>query len=169
MVMIAVAAVIKNPLAGCGFVENLGPEIRKVAPVLGELLTTMILERAGADEVAEGYGESVIAGVDGEVEHTSALIPTPRFANHYRTAASAKSYLSFCNTRRGASALIMIPLMDKNDEGRHSNYLTIHFAISYQRPVQLTCAQLLVVIEVTVLGSFAKKFHALQQASTISS
>ena len=24
----------------------------------------------------------------------------------------------------------MIPLMDKNDEGRHSNYLTIHFAIS---------------------------------------
>ena len=39
----------------------------------------------------------------------------------------------------------------------------------YQRPVQLTCAQLLVVIEVTVLGSFAKKFHALQQASTISS
>ena len=50
-----------------------------------------------------------------------------------------------------------------------------HFAIftgvamEYQRPVQLTCAQLLVVIEVTVLGSFAKKFHALQQASTISS
>ena len=40
---------------------------------------------------------------------------------------------------------------------------------SYQRPVQLTCAQLLVVIEVTVLGSLAKKFHALQQASTMSS
>ena len=40
---------------------------------------------------------------------------------------------------------------------------------SYQRRVQLTCAQLLVVIEVTVLGSFAKKFHALQQASTMSS
>ena len=40
---------------------------------------------------------------------------------------------------------------------------------SYQRPVQLTCAQLLVVIEVTVLGSFAKKFQALQQASRMSS
>ena len=71
--MIAAAAVIKNPLAGRGFVENLGPEICKVAPVLGELLTTRILERAGAGEMVEGYGESVIAGVDGEAEHTPPL------------------------------------------------------------------------------------------------
>ena len=39
----------------------------------------------------------------------------------------------------------------------------------YQRPVQLTCAQLLVVIEVTVLGSLAKRFQAVQQASTLAS
>ena len=40
---------------------------------------------------------------------------------------------------------------------------------SYQRPVQLTCARLLVVITGTVLGSLAKKFHALQQAPKMSS
>ena len=129
LVMIAAAAVIKNPWAGRGFVEDLGPEIREVAPVLGELLTAMILERAGSGEVVEGYGKSAVVGLDGEVEHASALIHTLRFGNHYRTAVGAKSYLSFCNTRGGANAPIMIPLMDKNDGGRRSHYLTIHFAI----------------------------------------
>ena len=52
---------------------------------------------------------------------------------------------------------------------KNADFLFRSEMVSYQRPVQLTCAQLLVVIEVTVLGSFAKKFHALQQASTISS
>lgn len=129
LVMIAAAAVVRNPWAGRGFVEDLGPEIREVAPVLGKLLTAMILERAGSGEVVEGYGKSAVVGLDGEVEHASALIHTLRFGNHYRTAVGAKSYLSFCNTRGGANAPIMIPLMDKNDGGRRSHYLTIHFAI----------------------------------------
>jgi len=36
-----------------------------------------------------------------------------------------------------------------------------------QRPFQLTCARAREVIEVTVLGSLAKRFHAAQQASTM--
>ncbi len=127
--LIAAAAVIKNPWAGRGFVENLKPEIHAVAPVLGELLTGMILEAAGGGDKVEGYGKSAVVGLDGEVEHASALIHTLRFGNHYRTAVGAKSYLSFCNTRGGANAPVMIPLMDKNDEGRRSHYLTINFAI----------------------------------------
>ena len=39
----------------------------------------------------------------------------------------------------------------------------------YQRPFQLTCAHDRSVIEVTVLGSLAKRFHAVQQASRIAS
>lgn len=39
----------------------------------------------------------------------------------------------------------------------------------YQRPFQLTCAQVREVMEVMAAGSFAKKFQALQQASTMSS
>jgi hypothetical protein len=38
-----------------------------------------------------------------------------------------------------------------------------------QRPFQLTCAHDRSVIEVTVLGSLAKRFHAVQQASRIAS
>jgi Amino acid synthesis len=127
--LIAAAAVVKNPWAGRGFVENLKPEIHDVAPELGALLTAMILEAAGSGAAVEGYGKAAVVGLDGELEHASALIHTLRFGNHYRTAVAAKSYLSFTNIRGGANTPIMIPLMDKNDEGRRSHYLTIHFAM----------------------------------------
>ena len=127
--LIAAMAVVKNPWAGHGFVEDLRPEVHAVAPVLGELLTRMILDTAGSGDVVEGYGKSAVVGLDGELEHASALIHTLRFGNHYRTAVGAKSYLAFCNTRGPANAPVMIPLMDKNDEGRRSHYLTIQCAI----------------------------------------
>ncbi len=127
--LIAAAAVVKNPWAGRGFVENLKTEIHDVAPELGALLTGMIIEAAGSGEVIEGYGKAAIVGLDGEVEHASALIHTLRFGNHYRTAVGAKTYLAFTNIRGGANTPVMIPLMDKADEGRRSHYLTVHFAI----------------------------------------
>lgn len=122
-------AVIKNPWAGQGFVEDLKPEIHAAAPVLGALLTKMILDALGSGEMVEAYGKSAVVGLDGEIEHASALIHTLRFGNHYRQAVGAKSYLAFCNTRGPANAPVMIPLMDKNDEGRRSHYLTIQTAV----------------------------------------
>ncbi|MGN8024171.1 amino acid synthesis family protein [Phyllobacterium sp. 22229] len=127
--LIAALAVVKNPWTGRGFVDDLKPEIHAVAPVLGELLTKMIIDTVGSGEAVEAYGKSAVVGLDGEIEHGSALIHTLRFGNHYRTAVGAKSYLAFCNTRGPANAPIMIPLMDKNDEGRRSHYLTIQCAI----------------------------------------
>ena len=127
--LIAAMAVVKNPWAGRGYVEDLKPEIHAVAPELGALLTRMIIETAGSGDTVEAYGKSAVVGLDGEVEHASALIHTLRFGNHYRTAVGAKSYLAFCNTRGPANAPVMIPLMDKNDEGRRSHYLTIQCAI----------------------------------------
>ena len=123
------AAVVTNPWAGRGYVEDLRPEIHAAAPVLGELLTKMIIDAVGSGAAVEGYGKAAVVGLDGELEHASALIHTLRFGNHYREAVGAKSYLAFCNTRGGANAPIMIPLMDKNDEGRRSHYLTIQTAI----------------------------------------
>ncbi|MBB5574919.1 MULTISPECIES: amino acid synthesis family protein [Rhizobium] len=122
-------AVVKNPWAGRGFVEDLKPEIHAVAPILGELLTKMLIEAVGSGDAVEAYGKCAVVGLDGELEHASALIHTLRFGNHYRHAVGAKSYLAFCNTRGPANAPIMIPLMDKNDEGRRSHYLTIQTAI----------------------------------------
>lgn len=127
--MFAVAAVITNPWAGRGFVEDLKPEIQAFGPVLGEELTHRICAIAGSGDKIEGYGKAAVVGLAGEVEHASGLIHTLRFGNFYREAVGAKSYLSFTNTRGAANAPIMIPLMDKNDAGRRSHYLTIQFSI----------------------------------------
>ncbi|MFT5598430.1 MAG: hypothetical protein ACI9YO_002796 [Gammaproteobacteria bacterium] len=130
LILIAALAVIKNPWAGQGFVENLRPAIQDCAPGLGAMLTEMILEAAGGGDKVEGYGKTAIVGMNGEIEHASALIHTLRFGNHYRDAVGAKSYLTFCNTRGPANAPVMIPLMDKNDGGRRSHYLTIQLAVA---------------------------------------
>ncbi|MFO1149529.1 MAG: amino acid synthesis family protein [Alsobacter sp.] len=130
LVLHAALAVVRNPWVGRGFVEDLKPEIHAIAPVLGELLTGMILASVGSGELVEGYGKSAVVGLSGEIEHASALIHTLRFGNHYRKAVGAKSYLAFCNTRGPGGAPVMIPLMDKNDEGRRSHYLTIQTSIA---------------------------------------
>jgi hypothetical protein len=127
--LFAAAAVLRNPWAGRGFVEDLRPEIHAVAPLLGELLTDRILAIAGSGEAVEGYGKAAIVGTSGEIEHASALIHTLRFGNRFRRAVGAKSYLSFTNTRGGPNAPVVIPLMHKLDEGMRSHYLTIQFAI----------------------------------------
>ena len=133
LILIAAVAVIKNPWFDFKnpnqFIEDLKPGILDVAPGLGEMLTSMIIKEAGSGANIEGYGKSAVVGLNGEIEHASAIIHTLRFGNFYREAVGAKSYLSFCNTRGGANAPIMIPLMDKNDAGRRSHYLTISLSI----------------------------------------
>ena len=127
--LFAVAAVLKHPWAG-KFVEDLKPEIQAYGPILGEMMTERMLKLAGSGDAIEAYGKAAVVGLNGEIEHASALIHTLRFGNFYREAVGAKSYLAFTNTRAGANAPILVPLMDKNDAGRRSHYLTIQFAIS---------------------------------------
>lgn len=127
--LIGVAAVVKNPWAGRGYVEDLAPEINRIAPVLGKLLTDQIIALAGSGDAIEAYGKAAVAGTDAELEHGSALIHTLRFGNFYREAVGAKTYLGFTNSRGPANTQIQIPLMDKHDAGRRSHYLTIQFSI----------------------------------------
>jgi len=127
--MFAVAAVVKNPWAG-RFVDDLKPEIQAYGPVLGALITRRMIALAGSGDAIAAYGKAAVVGLNGEIEHASGLIHTLRFGNHYRAAVQAKSYLAFTNTRGPANAPIMVPLMDKNDVGRRSHYLTVQFAIA---------------------------------------
>ncbi|HEX7932545.1 MAG TPA: amino acid synthesis family protein [Paraburkholderia sp.] len=127
--LIGAAAVLRNPWAGRGFVEDLKPEIHGLAPQLGEMLTAQMLQVAGSGEAIEGYGKASVVGTSGEIEHASALIHTLRFGNLYRNAVGAKSYLSFTNLRGGPNCPITIPLMHKHDEGMRSHYLTVQFSI----------------------------------------
>ena len=122
--MLGVAAIVANPWHGRGFVEDLTPEVRRHAPVLGELLTREIIARLGSGDAVQAYGKAAVVGMGGEIEHASALIHTLYFGNHYREAVGAKSYLSFTNTRGAPGCSIQIPMMEKHDEGARSHYLT---------------------------------------------
>ncbi|ASP36908.1 amino acid synthesis family protein [Labrenzia sp. VG12] len=126
--MFGVAAIVRNPWSG-RFVEDLKPEISTYGPELGALLTERMLRLGGNGEAIEAYGKAAVVGLDGEIEHASALIHTLRFGNHFREAVGAKSYLAFTNTRGPANAPVSIPLMDKNDAGRRSHYLTLQFSV----------------------------------------
>ena len=100
--MFAVAAIVRNPWAG-RFIEDLKPEIIAYGPILGQQLTDRMISLAGSGDAIEAYGKSGVVGLDGEIEHASALIHTLRFGNFYREAVGAKSYLAFANTRGGAT------------------------------------------------------------------
>ena len=128
--MFAVAAVLTNPWYGESFIEDLKPEIHRLGPELGELLTGEIITMAGSGDLIEAYGKAAVVGAGGEVEHASALIHTLRFGNFFRKAVGAKSYLSFTNTRSGPGGAIMIPMMHKLDAGMRSHYLTLQFDIA---------------------------------------
>ncbi|WP_317057417.1 amino acid synthesis family protein [Roseovarius rhodophyticola] len=125
--LIAAIAIIRNPWFGRGHVEDMGPEIREHGPVLGKLLTEMIMQATGG--AVEGYGKASVVGMGGEQEHGQGLTHTLWFGNQYRDAVKAKSYMVFANTRGGAGTSLVIPLMDKDDGGRRSHYQTIHASV----------------------------------------
>ena len=139
--VIGVAAVLENPWKGGKFVDDLQPEIRRIAPVMGKALTDRLLSLVGSGEKIEAYGKAALAGSSCEIEHASAIIHTLQFGNFYREAVGAKSYLGFTNTRGPANTQINIPLMDKHDTGRRSHYLTVQFSI-YDAPDvnEIVCA-----------------------------
>jgi hypothetical protein len=139
--IIGVAAVLSNPWKGQGFVEDLQPEIKRIAPVMGKALTNRLISMVGSGEKIEAYGKAALAGTSCEIEHASAIIHTLQFGNFYREAVGAKSYLGFTNTRGPANTQIQIPLMDKHDTGRRSHYLTVQFSI-YDAPDvdEIVCA-----------------------------
>lgn len=127
--MIGVAAVIKNPWAGRGFVEDLKPEIMANCSELGALIVEKLTAAIGGADKIEAYGKAAVVGADGEIEHASAVIHTLRFGNHYREAVKAKSYLSFTNKRGAPGTSIQVPMMHKDDEGFRSHYITLEMKI----------------------------------------
>ena len=129
VLLVSVAAVIENPWAGKGFVEDLKPEILDLAPQLGDLLVPELTKEIGSGEKILAYGKAAMVGLNGEIEHASAFIHTLRFGNKFRDAVGGTSYLSFTNTRGPARSKISIPMMHKTDSGLRPYYLTHEFTI----------------------------------------
>ncbi|EIF34890.1 Protein of unknown function (DUF1185) [Burkholderia sp. Ch1-1] len=126
---VVVAAVLRNPWAGQGFCMDLRPEILRLAPVLGAELTRRLVAVMPAERV-EAYGKAAAVGVNGEIEHASALIHTLRFGNMFREAVNGTAFLSFTNTRVGPGAMLSLPMIHKSATGQRSHFLTATFQIT---------------------------------------
>jgi hypothetical protein len=123
-----VAAVIDNPWAGQGFVQDLGPGIDATASDLGSLLAPEVLRALGA--TAQAYGKAAIVGLDGEVEHGSALIHTLKFGDHFRRAANATTLLPAVEKRGAVGTVFDIPLKHITDATIRSHHQTVEARIS---------------------------------------
>jgi hypothetical protein len=123
-----VAAVIPNPWAGQGFVEDLGPGIDGNASDLGKLLAPQVVEALGAP--AEAYGKGAIVGLNGEIEHGSALIHTLKFGDHFRNAANATTLLPAVEKRGPAGVVFDIPLKHITDATIRSHHQSVEVRIA---------------------------------------
>ncbi|WP_109466170.1 amino acid synthesis family protein [Albibacillus kandeliae] len=126
---VVIAAVLPNPWAGQGYVEDLDTEIRRIAPGLGAEMTRRLTDLMAPDMV-EAFGKAACVGVNGEIEHASALIHTLRFGNQFREAVHGTAYLSFTNTRNAPGALMSLPMIHKSETGKRSHFLTTNFQIA---------------------------------------
>lgn len=123
-----VAAVIENPWAGEGFVEDLAPGIDANASDLGALLAPAVMEALGAP--AEAYGKAAIVGLDGEIEHGSGLIHTLKFGDHFRNAAHATTLLPAVEKRAAAGTVFDIPLKHITDATIRSHHQSVEVRIA---------------------------------------
>ena len=85
-----VAAVVENPWPS-GFVADLLPGLDEAAEELGTIIGPATVELLGED--VEAFGKAALVGIDGEVEHGSALIHNLRFGNVFRNAAGGTELL----------------------------------------------------------------------------
>lgn len=123
-----VAAVVENPWAGQGFVADLSAGIDATASDVGALLAPRVMDALGGP--LEAYGKAAIIGLDGEIEHGSALIHTLKFGDHFRKAAQATTLLPAVEKRGVAGTSFDIPLKHFTDATIRSHHQTFEVRIA---------------------------------------
>lgn len=104
-------AVIENPLAG-RYVQDL-TELFHLGERVGELLVATLIRLL--ERPAVSYGKAAIVGVNGDLEHGSALIH-PRLGRPLRTAVGGGQAVVPSNIKIGGpGSTIDVPLGNKDD------------------------------------------------------
>lgn len=127
---VIVAAVMQNPWAGRGYVDDLRPEIRDFSTGLGALLADRLVDTIGSADAIEAYGKGSMVGVDGELEHANAMVHTLLFGNPIREKVDGASTLVFANTRSAPGAVLTIPMVHKGEMLARTHYNTAQTWIS---------------------------------------
>lgn len=123
-----VAAVIDNPWHGRGFVDDLTEGIDAIASELGALLAPRVATALGSQ--IQAYGKAAIVGLDGEIEHGSALIHTLQFGDHFRDVANATTLLPAVEKRAVSGASFDIPLKHVTDMKMRSHHQSIEVSFA---------------------------------------
>jgi hypothetical protein len=131
----AVAAVIDNPLAG-RFVEDLSPLIEAYCEPLGHLLAERAL--AALEGTAEAYGKGALVGLEGEVEHGSAILHNLRFGNPVRSAVDGTSLLPSAEKCGAPGASLDLALKHIADHKVRSHHQTFEVRVpDAPRPAEI--------------------------------
>lgn len=116
---VAAMAVVANPLAGSGYVEDLSALIEPSGEI-GTELGRLALEALGAP--AQSYGKAGICGTSGEQEHANACL-TSTFGDALRTAVGGGAAWITSATKVGPpGTAIDVPLACKDQIWVRSHY-----------------------------------------------
>src|SRR5215218_2331798 len=117
---VAALAVIGNPYAGQGYIEDLGEAVRWSAE-LGSLLGQRAVAALGGEAV-ESYGKGAIAGLNGAQEHANAFL-TSSFGDAFRvTVGGAKAWITSASKVAPAGTALDIPTAFKDALWVRSHY-----------------------------------------------
>ena len=81
-------------------------------------MVACLMPLVGGGENVEAFEKTAIVGVNGEIEHGSALIHTLRFGNFLRDAAQISEFIPFTNKRGRPGNSITFPLSHTTKGGR---------------------------------------------------
>ncbi|OUZ12209.1 peptide synthetase [Aeromicrobium sp. PE09-221] len=116
---VAVCAVLKNPYAGAGYVEDLSALIEASAQI-GTLVGSEAARLLGAP--VESYGKAGLVGTDGEQEHINAAL-TSIFGNAFRDAiGGGDAWITSATKPAVAGSVIDVPLAYKDEVWVRSHY-----------------------------------------------
>jgi len=111
---VTIAGVIKNPFAGT-YHEDLEPLYDLGKDISGILAARGVAALGVKPDDVTSYGKAAIVGIDGELEHTAAILH-PRFGGPVR-AAVGKGDAIIPGTKKvgGPGSVAVVPLTNKNN------------------------------------------------------
>jgi hypothetical protein len=119
-------AVVRNPLAGQGFVEDLSALIEP-SEELGRELGRQALAALGSPP--ESYGKAAISGTSGEQEHANACL-TSAFGDAFRHAiGGGAAWITSTTKMGGPGTSIDVPLAFKDELWVRSHYDAIEVRV----------------------------------------
>lgn len=129
--MAASIAVISNPLAGKGFVQDIKEIPHTYSEKLAAMLSSNAVKAIGVKpEQIECYGKGVLVGLDGEIEHGSAIVHTMKWGLPFRKEVGGGETLMPAAEKRGAAgATLDIPLKHKMNEKIRSHHQTFEVRV----------------------------------------